>query len=643
MRLPRFPAKGKTRTCVAVLATSVVACAGRDVPQQPTKTTEPRASVVAALPSRPSAVAATPAAPREPSLLITDPQVLAALERQGLSLAGALGAASALSNGELSRLPPFAPLVQELERELERAGAADKLAGVDVARYSHRLFDRRFLRLPAARFTLAGVVNRPDRAAFAPASCGETRLIYRLSYALDAERASKLPMTLGIELKVPLADAGCREAARRWLEPQSADPEARATWLRSEHGPLSPALTVVSQATARVVVNLQLVRWPATVRPDLGGHAEYLLRSFRPDAGGVLQPERLENTIDPRALGSGAQRNSLLTFLKDNAASVDAGTPLLPEALLATRAVSVTPRGLNRLANRPFSGTLEPKAFESRDFSGGTFVKSPAGLLRRLDQLSCQGCHQARSIAGFHLLGEDAPDAPAENALAVAVSPHVTADLPRRLRIAEQMLAGTPPDFSAPLAEHGATSGSYGQACALGDDPSFATWTCPTGLTCSSIEAGPGALLGQCLPPTPQVGDACESGSVTQQQDALRDRMSGVKVEPCPGMLCNRSGVGFPGGMCTAACGTQGATCGSIAILDSFNACLARGASFLSCIRGNVQPAGLRACDAQNPCRDDYVCARAAHGGACLPPYFVFQLRVDGHSFAGAVPAAPPR
>ncbi len=42
--------------------------------------------------------------------------------------------------------------------------------------------------------------------------------------------------------------------------------------------------------------------------------------------------------------------------------------------------------------------------------------------------------------------------------------------------------------------------------------------------------------------------------------------------------------------------------------------------------------AGLRACDDQNPCRDDYVCARAAHGGACLPPYFVFQLRVDGHS-----------
>jgi hypothetical protein len=34
-------------------------------------------------------------------------------------------------------------------------------------------------------------------------------------------------------------------------------------------------------------------------------------------------------------------------------------------------------------------------------------VRSAEGLLRRLDQLTCLGCHEARSIAGFHLLGED--------------------------------------------------------------------------------------------------------------------------------------------------------------------------------------------------------------------------------------------
>jgi hypothetical protein len=624
--------RSKTRALLGLAAIACCGCASHDLPRQPARLDTTAGRIVPSSSPPDLAVTAAPPTIAEPTLLITDPQVLAALEQQGLSLAGVLGETTALGNRELSQLPRFQPLVQELEREIQRAQAADRLAGVDVARFSHRLFDRRFLRLSEARFTLAGVVNRPDRAAFNPASCGETRLIYRLAYALDAERASKLPMTLGVELQVPRSAAGCQQAAKRWLEPTTTDANARASWLRSERGPLFPELARVGQTTARVVVNLQLVRWPATIRPDLGGHAEYLLRSFRPDANGVLQPERLENTVDAGALSETARRASLLTFLQDNAASVDAGTPLLPDTLLATRALSVTPRGLNRLANRPFSAALGAKAFDGRDFSAGAFVKSPAGLLRRLDQLSCQGCHQARSVAGFHLLGEDVASAPAENALAVAVSPHVTADLPRRMRIAQRMLAGETPDFSAPFAEHGTPDGSYGQACSLGLDPSFATWICPPGLRCSSIEANPGDPLGQCLPVQPSVGDACENGGVTQQSNAQRDRMSGVRLASCSDMICNRSGVGFPGGMCTASCDTPGAACGSIAILDSFNACLARGKSFLSCIRGNVQAAGLRACDAQNPCRDDYVCARAAHGSACLPPYFVFQLRVDGHS-----------
>jgi hypothetical protein len=598
------------------------------------KVESPATSTVAAgPPTRPSAVP-TPATSSPATLLVTDRPVLSALEQQGLALTTLMGGDSAADNLALSRLPRFAPLLQELERELGRAATSDKLAGVDVARFPHRLFDRRFLRMSQAHFELAGVVNRPDRAAFDRSSCGETRLIYRLAYALDAERASKLPMTLGIELKVPRTSASCRVEAARWLEPIASDAEARARWLRSGAGPLAPALTRVSKTGARVVVNLQLVRWPSTVRPDLGGHAEYLLRAFRPngEAEGVLTPERLENTIAPDELAAPARRQALLSWLNDNAASVDAGTPLLPEAMLATRALSVTPRGLHRFTNRPFSVALSEMSFAERDFSSGVFVKSAQGLLRRLDQLSCPGCHQARSVAGFHLLGEDAPDAPAENALALAVSPHVMADLPRRARIARELLAGAEADARAPFAERASDAGGYGEPCGLGNDPTFASWLCQTGLRCSAIEAGSGAGVGQCLPERPEVGDACESGAVTTRADRLLDRMSGVRVESCGALVCNRSRVGFPGGMCTATCETPGASCGSIAILDTFNACLARGDSFLSCIRGNVRPAGLRPCDAQHACRDDYVCARAARGGVCLPPYFVFQLRVDGHS-----------
>jgi hypothetical protein len=479
-------------------------------------------------------------------------------------------------------------------------------------------------------------VNRPDRVAFDPSSCGETRLIYRLAYALDSERTSKLPMTLGVELKVP-RDRDCAPAAARWHEPAHADIQARAAWLRSEQGPLAASRLSVTHDSARVVVNLQLVRWPSTVRPDLGGHAEYLLQAFRPNAAGALQPERLENTIDPADFRDPRKRERLSKWLVENAASVDAGTAVLPDEFLTTRAISVTPRGLNRLANRPFSAALPVEGLQTRDFSSARFAKSPAGLLRRLDQLSCQGCHEARSVAGFHLLGEDSAEAPAENALAVPVSAQLLEDLPRRERIALEMATGEASDLSAPLAERASQRGKYAAHCGLGSDPTFAAWTCDEGLRCSSSDTPAGDVVGQCLPLAAEVGDSCERGAVIPNADRRRDRVGRVSVDACQGMVCNRSAVGFPGGMCTASCGAPGSSCGAIAILDSFNACLARGASFLSCIRGNVSPAGLRACDEHRHCRDDYVCARGAGGatersGVCLPPYFVFQLRVDGHS-----------
>lgn len=551
--------------------------------------------------------------------------MLAELEALGLSLPALLGATGAGNDG-LSTQTSFAPVVRELSGEIEHVAKTDKLAGVDVRRFSHRLFDARFLRMKAARFALAGVVNRPDRAVFASDSCGETRLVYRLQYELDQERASKLPMTLGVELTVPRGTDGCKSAARRWLEPLSTDPQQRAAWLRSDAGPLSPELTSLHHERAQVVVNLQIVRWPSTVRPDLGGHAEYLLRAFRPDADGVLRVEALENTPAPHA--------SLRPWLSESFAAVDAGTAMLPARLLATRALSVTPRGLQRLANRPFSQALAKEP--SLTVPSGTFVKSPEALKRRLDELSCPGCHQARSVAGFHLLGEDSADAPRENALALPVSPQVIADLPRRLRVARQMLAGEEPSFAAPFAERTGERGLYGDACSLGNDPSFESWTCEKGLRCSALEQSADSALGHCVPEQTEVGDACEGGSVLPSADRLHDRMARVQLETCPNMVCNRSGVGFPAGMCTAACDAAGSSCGAIAILEPFNACLAKGESFLSCIRGNVQPAGLRSCNSDSPCRDDYVCARASGGqasGVCLPPYFVFQLRVDGHSF----------
>jgi hypothetical protein len=90
--------------------------------------------------------------------------------------------------------------------------------------------------------------------------------------------------------------------------------------------------------------------------------------------------------------------------------------------------------------------------------------------------------------------------------------------------------------------------------------------------------------------------------------------------------------------MCAGSCDAlpEGATCGGIPLLAEFNGCLGRGVSFERCIAENTRPGALRACGFHAPCRDDYVCARggsdAAPGvGVCMPPYFLFQLRVDGH------------
>ena len=86
--------------------------------------------------------------------------------------------------------------------------------------------------------------------------------------------------------------------------------------------------------------------------------------------------------------------------------------------------------------------------------------------------------------------------------------------------------------------------------------------------------------------------------------------------------------------MCADACGSDNpdTVCGAIALLTPFNQCVARGEPFTKCLAEETRPAGLRRCDPDTPCRDDYLCARLAGStGACLPPYFLFQMRVDGH------------
>jgi hypothetical protein len=555
------------------------------------------------------AVAApTVARTAEPLLLVTSPATLQAAEKSGAGFARWFGEVPVSPDGiatnqSLMRSPAWQSIAGPLNESLRRIQRSDPRAGIGIARYPHRLFDARWLASPDAFFELVGVANRMDRRPFQNGACGETRLVYRLAYRTPAMQ-SRLPMTVNVELRgdAPDADGSCAGTARRWQPPQpSMTDEALGRWLVSPDGPLAP------QRLAQITTNLQSVRWPSAVRPDLGGHAEYMLRAFRWNTSAQrFDVAPLENTPDVARLKADAPlRKELRQWLQQpgNLRALDEATLQLPEKFLATEAVSVAPRGLERLANRPFAQIFS--AAEWQAVPASRTLHSPQALLRRLDDLSCAGCHQSRAVAGFHLLGADRRGASrtftAGNALALPHSPHLQDELARRGRYVHAALSTPRPDPFRPLPEPGDVNAASGTAT---------------------------------------VGASCEPTRITPSANPWLDRAEKLPRVACEGALsvCEKTSVGFPGGMCSGPCDPldKNGTCGGIAILSDFNQCLAANRPFGECLSKHTRPGNLRSCSAEQPCRDDFICAQAdgqpEGRGACIPPYFLFQMRVDGHS-----------
>ena len=584
----------------------------------------------------------TPAAPcwAISGLTIDDPQLLHNIERSGFSFGElVVGAtAAAADNAALYRQAPYRGIVANLAADLESLRATDSLLGTTI-KARHRMLDARWLMSASARFELVGVINRMDRAPFGPGTCGEVRFIYRLAYRKDEPSVSvysRLPMTVNVVFVLRGNAERCRALAQEW---------ATVDDLRSFGGGILSRVHLKSVET-----NLQSVRWPSTLRPDMAGYAEYMLRVFKPQGDGYVLAE-LENTPDVAKLrGTPALKQRLLAWLGEpaNFRAVDEGIARLPDEFLARRATSVALHGTHRLANMPFTELFTEAELADLPYHTGHTVRSPHGLLRRLNDLSCTGCHQGRTVAGFHFLGIDRPETDAGNAIAVAASPHFVRDQPRRRAYVEAVAAGASPIAARPLSVRAdQDEGGFGSHCGLGD-PSFAAWTCNPGLACEPLTGDTTvSRTGICLPATPLSGSACRAARIVHDRDPHRDRLIQVMSLNCSaGSVCEIPDVGFPGGMCARSdCGRlqAGEACGSIAILQGFNVCLAARRPFAECLRNNVRPAVLKGCDANEPCRDDYICARTAAGhsaskdarerahGACIPPYFLFQLRVDGH------------
>jgi hypothetical protein len=212
------------------------------------------------------------------------------------------------------------------------------------------------------------------------------------------------------------------------------------------------------------------------------------------------------------------------------------------------------------------------------------------------------------------------------------LSDHARDELERRRRALEAVARGEEPSPLRPAAERDEDGALFAHCGAK--DGAFSDWTCADGLECRT---GADPEIGSCLPPgPPPVGAPCETGLVTANRDPHRDAAHLARAVPCADYrVCEKNSVGFPGGLCAGGCDglDPPGVCGRIAILDAFNRCVAAHEPFTDCVTRHSRPGALRACGANEPCRDDYVCARLpGGGGACIPPYFLFQLRVDGHA-----------
>lgn len=568
---------------------------------------------------------------------ITDPALLAELEGQGFGLPARLGAASALTNAELHA-------ASEQYRELVAFAVEDVAASVaeenqyrpdwgpvgPTLRARRRNLDVGWLRATNARFDLVGLVNRMDRAPIRPGTCGDLLLIYRLAYQ-GPKLSSRLPLTVNLVYSLAPVGGDCRALVGQWRPP----PPLSAAWLTTE-GPLQPRNL---ERLQQVQTNYQVIRSAAGIRNQLGGASEYALRAFHVRDGHLVRAP-LANTPDVGRLGADpALRQALLGFLREEESlrALDRGTIQIPDRFLATAVSSFAPHGLARMQNRLFDALFDPGDFAGLDLSARRIVRSPEALLRRLDDLTCAGCHQGRTIAGFHFLGEDRAGTHPLNAIRFAGSGHFRTDLARRVAYLEAVERGDEPALERPLsyAPTGARAG-YGDVCALPGARSI-DWACEDGLACQRITAAVGdAETGRCFPDERRAGDPCLRSAVLQAHHSLdKMAMPWDELGCAPGNACRMPVGGFPSGMCTGPCSeiaSPGEICGPTAGAG-FGDCLAGRSTFAQCLERHNELASRGRCNAQRSCRDDYVCARIEHqpDGACLPAYFLFQLRVDGH------------
>jgi hypothetical protein len=538
-------------------------------------------------------------------LFIDDAAILTELEDRGLSFKRVVGP---------ERLAQIARTVESDIAELTEGHPSDD---------PRRAFNPQWL--SRGRFELVGVVNRIDRRRFDPKACGEVRLVYRLALKNRGRPLTRLPMTVNVRIPQPkpMGDVDCKNVAARWLAREDI-----------------VALTAELPPPAQIEINFQSTHAPAS-RHDMDDSAGYVLRAFEVAGPTQIKPDGLFNT--PR---SDLDKSVLVPWIAQHLREIDDGSAVLPKELLATRIVSVSPRGLVHAGNRPYSSIVSASDLAALPLESLQLARTPELLLRRLDESTCAGCHQSRGVAGFHLLGEERSTS-SFNTLAVGHSPHLGADLGWRMTDLTSASRGSELGAPRPFAAY--PNGELGSDWGL--SAGLSAWSCKSGLVCRDIHHGD---VGVCA--HTQGGNAGYAGEPCEDVDSFAPStraegpivMAKTPDAQCPapsaeqqqrGPFCAPNWLGFTGGMCSELCNASGEQRGTT-ICAPLPAAHYEADCFLSrepiekCLERHLVTAYVASCDAHRSCRADYGCARvpgAPQGvGACVPPYFIFQARIDG-------------
>jgi hypothetical protein len=502
-----------------------------------------------ALPAR----AAQGAPALERGTAITDPLALRELDHGRFGLTRVMiptrSSDAPLTNSQLFAWPSMVPVRKALDAEFDRyvsrhkADLPNETTGVGNS-FDFQLFDPALLYSNDTRFVLAGIVNRMDRAYLSEANCGEIRLIYRLTRTGPATGegavSRRLPMTLNVVLKAKAdraIDANgmavtCAEIARRWLAAGDLPPTgaALAEKLTATDGPLA---LIGSESIDRIETNLQIAHAPKSAVRDF--RTDYLLKVFHYNPQSqTFEEAPLENQIDrERILADENLKRDFKTWLLDprHFSELDRGTILIPDKFLATGAIAATPVGFAPSNLQPAFGLVQGEgaaadpvfresdvvaALKKAAARGDSLlnIRSLAGFERRLNDVTCAGCHQTRGIGGFHFPGVDWMTAKPDNSTVVPASPHFFGDQIRRRDILASFRDGKRPDYSRGFSSRPQLRGStelagteyedgWGAHCylqhpgAADNDRSFKSWTCAEGLACQV--AGQTTRMGMCF------------------------------------------------------------------------------------------------------------------------------------------------